>query len=421
MKKACDDMDRPITTLFMLMSVDGKITTGSSDHLDFDQALPHIRGCLGGRNMFKRIVKCILLWLLVQLASSAICSAEGLDNCTYIDAEKYIRPSYLTCSGMLSDDRYWYSGTTKEQEPWILISDSMGNVIDQRIVPVDRKRHIIKGLNMSNQGVLIGLIDSATQKGMIMHRDSEGRTNYTDLGNTNVYEYTPTGDGGLIAQCVWYNSDATLCAPQIVKINGDGLIQYDIIDKPVKVNTDRGALTRSIICENNGSVYALQVHGIPEKSGTKEILICFDYYGQETWRTAIPDSEDIEIQEVMVDGENIYLVGYIGEWMSEYVIGNRKGIVICYSQDGKQKWMYSASDAEEFQHGSAENGLCVVGQMIDDKWRLWVISDQGKDIFRADIEAENCYMQKICITKDQKMIILGITNDKLLLKEMVYE
>ena len=33
-------MDRPITTLFMLMSADGKISTGASDDLDFDRDLP---------------------------------------------------------------------------------------------------------------------------------------------------------------------------------------------------------------------------------------------------------------------------------------------------------------------------------------------------------------------------------------------
>lgn len=33
-------MNRPITTLFMLMSVDGKISTGFSDDLDFDKDLP---------------------------------------------------------------------------------------------------------------------------------------------------------------------------------------------------------------------------------------------------------------------------------------------------------------------------------------------------------------------------------------------
>ena len=30
-------MDRPITTLFTLMSVDGKISTGSTDELDVDR------------------------------------------------------------------------------------------------------------------------------------------------------------------------------------------------------------------------------------------------------------------------------------------------------------------------------------------------------------------------------------------------
>ena len=38
-------MGRPITTLFMLMSVDGKISTGATDELDFDQDFPRIEGC----------------------------------------------------------------------------------------------------------------------------------------------------------------------------------------------------------------------------------------------------------------------------------------------------------------------------------------------------------------------------------------
>ena len=32
-------MDRPITTLFMLMSVDGKISTGATDDLDVDKEM----------------------------------------------------------------------------------------------------------------------------------------------------------------------------------------------------------------------------------------------------------------------------------------------------------------------------------------------------------------------------------------------
>ena len=37
-------MERPITTLFMLMSVDGKISPGITDALDFDKDLPQIPG-----------------------------------------------------------------------------------------------------------------------------------------------------------------------------------------------------------------------------------------------------------------------------------------------------------------------------------------------------------------------------------------
>ena len=35
-------MNRPITTLFMLMSVDGKISTGATDDLDVDNDFPLI-------------------------------------------------------------------------------------------------------------------------------------------------------------------------------------------------------------------------------------------------------------------------------------------------------------------------------------------------------------------------------------------
>jgi len=41
-------MNRPYTTLFMLMSVDGKISTGPTDQFDFDRDLPRIRGVKEG-------------------------------------------------------------------------------------------------------------------------------------------------------------------------------------------------------------------------------------------------------------------------------------------------------------------------------------------------------------------------------------
>ena len=57
-------MDRPITTLFMLMSVDGKISTGASDVLDVDQDFPYMDGVKEGLHQYYEIEQTTDLWSL---------------------------------------------------------------------------------------------------------------------------------------------------------------------------------------------------------------------------------------------------------------------------------------------------------------------------------------------------------------------
>lgn len=57
-------MNRPITTLFMLMSVDGKISTGETDELDFDKDLPNIIGVKEGLQQYYDIEQTTDLWSL---------------------------------------------------------------------------------------------------------------------------------------------------------------------------------------------------------------------------------------------------------------------------------------------------------------------------------------------------------------------
>ena len=52
MKDQEDNMDRPVTTLFMLMSVDGKISTGATDDLDVDKDFPKIAGLNEGLHQY---------------------------------------------------------------------------------------------------------------------------------------------------------------------------------------------------------------------------------------------------------------------------------------------------------------------------------------------------------------------------------
>lgn len=55
-------MDRPITTLFMLMSVDGKISTGATDELDVDSDFPNIAGVEEGLHQYYEIEQTTDLW-----------------------------------------------------------------------------------------------------------------------------------------------------------------------------------------------------------------------------------------------------------------------------------------------------------------------------------------------------------------------
>ena len=56
--------ERPITTLFMLMSVDGKISTGSSDNMDVDKDLPVLPGIGEGLHQYYEIEQTTDLWSL---------------------------------------------------------------------------------------------------------------------------------------------------------------------------------------------------------------------------------------------------------------------------------------------------------------------------------------------------------------------
>ena len=55
-------MKRPITTLFLLTSVDGKISTGENDSLDFDSDLPLIDGVKEGLHQYYEIEQTTDLW-----------------------------------------------------------------------------------------------------------------------------------------------------------------------------------------------------------------------------------------------------------------------------------------------------------------------------------------------------------------------
>lgn len=57
-------LDIPNTTLFMIMSVDGKISTGSTDELDIDRDFKQIKGVKEGLHQYYEIEQTTDLWSL---------------------------------------------------------------------------------------------------------------------------------------------------------------------------------------------------------------------------------------------------------------------------------------------------------------------------------------------------------------------
>ncbi len=55
-------MDRPVTTLFILMSLDGKISPGSTDDLDVDKDFKNIEGLKQGLHQYYEIEQTTDLW-----------------------------------------------------------------------------------------------------------------------------------------------------------------------------------------------------------------------------------------------------------------------------------------------------------------------------------------------------------------------
>ena len=55
-------MNRPVTTLFMMMSVDGKISTGSTDDFDVDRDFPLLEGVREGLHQYYEIEQTTDLW-----------------------------------------------------------------------------------------------------------------------------------------------------------------------------------------------------------------------------------------------------------------------------------------------------------------------------------------------------------------------
>lgn len=87
--------NRPITTLFMLMSVDGKISTGDTDERDFDKDLKNLPGVMEGLPQYYALEK---QTDIVSFNTGRVMAKIGVN-------ERTDEPTKINCSFIIVDNQ----------------------------------------------------------------------------------------------------------------------------------------------------------------------------------------------------------------------------------------------------------------------------------------------------------------------------
>lgn len=161
-------MDRPITTLFMLMSLDGKISTGATDALDFDKDFPNIVGLKEGLQQYYDIEQTTDLW---ALNSGRVQEKMGVNTKAFPAKSPVsfvlIDNHHLTGHGVryfcARSARFVLVTTNKEHPAFMVDEPNLSIICQERFDPADMLRQLkvqygCDRLTIQTGGTLNGLL-----------------------------------------------------------------------------------------------------------------------------------------------------------------------------------------------------------------------------------------------------------------------
>jgi 2,5-diamino-6-(ribosylamino)-4(3H)-pyrimidinone 5'-phosphate reductase len=159
--------NRPITTLFMLSSVDGKISTGADDTLDVDWDFPKIDGVSQGLHQYYEIEQTLDLW---SLGSGRTMAKIGVNERTSPDklpvSFVMIDNKHLTERGIryfCALSKEFVLVTTNDRHPAYSVDESNLNIVCQPTLNLSEmletlcEEHGCERLTVQSGGTLNGL------------------------------------------------------------------------------------------------------------------------------------------------------------------------------------------------------------------------------------------------------------------------
>lgn len=186
-------MDRPITTLFMLMSVDGKISTGYTDDLDVDKDFPKIPGVKEGLHQYYDIEKTTDLW---SFCTSKTQAKVGVNE-KHLPLKTPVSYVLLDNHNLTKDGVKYFCALAKQvviitsninHPAFYVIADNLNIIFQQQIYLKDALRRLYKDYECDRLTVQSG----GTANGLLLR---EKLLDFVDIVVAPILiggEFTPT-------------------------------------------------------------------------------------------------------------------------------------------------------------------------------------------------------------------------------------
>lgn len=356
--------------------------------------------------------------VITAVSENIVQYSHVIPECSFVSTGGPIRPYMLMATEYVSEDEVWFSGTAAESGPWVVKANSHGDILWQRSLPIRKGDRItVHCMSKTKNGLMLGIIDNETTLGCIVLLSEDGQFYQTSLGNAKIFSYS-SGQFGILAQGVLYDEEKQTCAPQTTLINVNGEIVFQKSGDPYEIALDCGALTSSLCCASDYVPFIVEVRQSSNNFCPVSELVCLDFGGNEMWR--VPLDQDFVVQAISAANGNVYLFGFSGMWNSDGLLTGQHAAIQCYSSEGVKSWSKIFDTPNIFQWGSARQEICVAMGQEENSWYAVVVNSDGVFQTAVTMEADAQYINKPYIVSEQKVIVLGMTNEKLFIKTFDY-
>lgn len=297
-------------------------------------------------------------------------------------------------------------------------ANAYGTVLWQTTLPVqDDERFIVYDMKKGPNGLLLGLADGSTTLGRVVLLVEDGQICETNLGNGKVFSYHAC-PLGILAQGILYDDVKGTCAPQTTLVGMDGRIIFQYTGTPYEIAVDQGALTSSICCASDDSVFIVEVKSTDNDFQLEHELVSLDTAGKEKWRITLEG--DMSIEDISVTDGNIYLVGFSIIRNDEEMPVSRSSMIRCYSDQGVERWQRQFDSPSAFYDCDAVEDMCIATSSENGIWYIAVLDRDGQIQSTASFEADGQYIDQSFIISNDRLIILGEMLDYLLIHSFSY-